>query len=217
MNIRDNLAHLRFRVNMKRINGLVNLIQSDIGTLKSPMLFGSSEGVRSDIFRAIVVFLHATFEDLFRNHLQNPNKNFPFYSKTDFDKAFKKSNIDPKPFTYLYPPLTQMAKRRKLIVHEADLINRSDTQVNPWNFVDEWQLIMWLIAVPAFAYQLRISRKTASINEINTYENLKKAIRTHTELGNQLLSLTNTPKNRQKEALTHLSETLKKLIEILDV
>jgi hypothetical protein len=65
MNMPNDLLEARFRLNMDRINGLVKLIFSDIEPLKrtEPLQSG---GVRADILRMIVVFLHATFEDVLR-------------------------------------------------------------------------------------------------------------------------------------------------------
>jgi hypothetical protein len=158
----------RFLLNMARISGLVRLVNSS-EALKPTMIF-RSEGTRADILRSIVVFLHATFEVVLRSHLPNPNKTLSFYSRTDLDKALKRSRIDPKPFKPLYPPLTEMAKRRHRIVHEADLSKRTDTVSEAWGAADDWQLAMWLMAVPAFYYQLRISTGLADVVERTAYE-----------------------------------------------
>jgi hypothetical protein len=66
MNSRDKLMTARFTLNMERIHGLVKLIYSDIASLRPTGAF-KSEGPRADILRAIVVFLHATFEDVLRS------------------------------------------------------------------------------------------------------------------------------------------------------
>src|ERR1017187_6771615 len=65
MNVPNDLLEARFRLNMDRINGLVKLVFSDIEPLKrtEPLQTG---GARADILRMIVVFLHATFEDVLR-------------------------------------------------------------------------------------------------------------------------------------------------------
>ncbi len=154
----SNLLQTRFHLNMSRINNLVNVIFFDIPQLKPTGLF-QSEGARADILRAIVVFLPATFEDLLRSYIPKPNKSLSFYSHTDIEKALRLGGIDSKPVQPLYPPLTEMAKRRKRIVHEADLLNRTDTVSKTWNLTDDWQLIMWLLAVMAFYYQMRIPLK----------------------------------------------------------
>jgi hypothetical protein len=65
MNTHNDLVGARFRLNMSRINGLVKLICSDINPLRATKQF-QSDGARADILRTIVVFLHATFEDVLR-------------------------------------------------------------------------------------------------------------------------------------------------------
>lgn len=65
MNTRNDLLDARFRLNMSRINGLVMLVFSNIDPLRQTEAL-KSDGVRADILRTIVVFLHATFEDVLR-------------------------------------------------------------------------------------------------------------------------------------------------------
>lgn len=113
MTAKADLFETRFRLNMNRISGLVQLLSSH-DTLKPTTVFGSS-GARADILRSIVVFLHATFEVVLRGHIP-PNRSINFYSRTDLEKALKLSRVDAKPFRPLFPTLTQMAKRRKRIV-----------------------------------------------------------------------------------------------------
>lgn len=217
MSFDNNLQKARFHLNMGRINGLVNLIHSDFDQLRPPGLFQQSNGVRADIFRAIVVFLHATFEDVLRTYIPKPNKSPSFYSKTDIDKALKKCGIDTKPFKPLYPPLTQMAKRRKRIVHDADLSNRTDMVSEAWGFVDDWQLIMWLMAVPAFYYQLRISIKVANAIEVTMYERFRKAMLSHVEFGNHLLSFSKVPPELRMDTLQKTAIILETITTILDL
>ena len=66
MNFHNDLPNVRFRLNMARIHGLINLIFSDTPGLKGTQSF-QIEGIQADIFRTIVVFLHATFEDFLRS------------------------------------------------------------------------------------------------------------------------------------------------------
>src|SRR6266478_9992652 len=107
---RDELPSERFRLNMKRIPGLVQLVVSN-EALKPVGLF-HSEGARAEILRSVVVFLHATVEDFVRSRLPKPRKRFAFYSSVDLDKVLKHSGIDATPVKWLYPPLTEMAKRK---------------------------------------------------------------------------------------------------------
>lgn len=110
-------------------------------------MYGNSSGARADILRAIVVFLHATFEVALRSHIPKPSRSLSFYSRTDLDKVLKFSGIDATPFRFLYPPLTRMANRRKRIMHEADLLRGEPEE---WSIADDWHLIMWLMVVHAF-------------------------------------------------------------------
>jgi hypothetical protein len=65
MDTHNDLVTARFRLNMDRIHGLVKLIYSDIDPLRATGPF-QIDGAKADILRSIVVFLHATFEDLLR-------------------------------------------------------------------------------------------------------------------------------------------------------
>ena len=96
MSTRENLLYARFHLNMRRIDDLTNLIVLDIDSLRPTGLF-QSEGVRADILRTIVVFLHATFEDVLRSIARQPNKKMSFYSGADIDKVLRQSGLDPAP------------------------------------------------------------------------------------------------------------------------
>lgn len=65
MNMHNDLLMVRFRLNMDRIHGLIKLSFSDIAPLRGTEPF-QTDGLRADILRTIVVFLHATFEDILR-------------------------------------------------------------------------------------------------------------------------------------------------------
>lgn len=214
MNTHDNLLKSRFHINMSRINGLVNLIFYDVDQLRPTGLF-QSDGTRADILRTIVVFLHATFEDVLRSKLSKVNKSISFYSRTDIEKALKQSGVDAKPFRIIYLPLIQMAKRRKRIVHEADFLDRNDTMPKKWDIVDDWQLIMWLMAVPAFYYQLRITTKEASEIEIAKHERINKAMQSHVDFGKQLLSFSSVPHELRLNAIQEMINTLETITSTL--
>jgi len=207
MSHRDDLLKARFLTNMGRINGLVRLVNSN-DSLK-PIRSFQSEGVKADLLRSIVVFLHATFEVVLRSHIPNQRNTLTFYAGNDIDKVLKKSNIDPQPFQSLYPPLTQLAKRRKQIVHEADLPQRTATVAEAWGVVDDWQLPMWLMAVAAFYYQMRISTKVASLAEQRIYRKHKQAMASHVEFANQLLAFPKVLPELQVEALQKIVVTLR--------
>lgn len=210
---RDELLSGRFGLNMKRIHGLVQLLESN-ESLKPVGIFHSA-GARADILRSVVVFLHATFEDMLRSRLPKPNKSFSFYSSADLDKALKRSGIDATPFKPLYPPLTAMAKRKNRIVHDADLSNRTDTAVKAWGPADDWQLIMWLLAVPAFYCQLRISLGTGTVVERTSLERHREAMQRHVDFGKQLLAFPEVAPDLRVEALQRAADTLKDMAAML--
>jgi hypothetical protein len=210
MNSRDSLMTARFLLNMERISGLVKLVMSNVDVLKVPALFQSSEGPRADILRAIVVFLHATFEDVLRSQVRRDNKNWAFYSGADIDKVLRKSGVDPSPFKALYPPLSQMAKRRKRIVHEADLAKKTDSATEAWTIADDWQLVMWLLAVPAFHSLLCMSIDHEDQVARQKYLKLREAMDGFVAFGKQIIALSETPPDLQQRlnALQKLSDTL---------
>ena len=211
MSTKSDLLEKRFLLNMGRINGLVRVFYTNF-TPKPTSLFLGDDGPRADLARAIVVFLHATFEVLLRSHLPKPNETLNFHSGADIDKVLRRSHVDATPFKPLYRTLTQMAKRRTRIVHDADLRNREATTADSWGPADEWQLIMWLLAVLAFYYQLRVSIKAANVVEQASCQRVAKAMSNHREFGKRLSAvmatfLTRSPES-QVEALQSLSATL---------
>lgn len=211
MTAKADLLETRFRLNMNRISGLVQLISSH-DALKPTTLFGSSSGARADILRSIVVFLHATFEVALRSHNLRHSHSWSFSARADLDKALKYSGIDATPFRFLYPPLSQMAKRRHRIVHEADLLH---DEPHEWSIADDWQLTMWLLAVPAFYYQLRISLCAANTVERAMYEKLRAAMATHVAFGKQLLAFPAVPPELRLQALQKIGVTLDTIVSTL--
>ena len=201
----------RFILNMGRINGLVRLINSGIDQLK-PKGLAQSDGPRADILRAIVVFLHATFEDVLRSRAPPSKGPLNFHSGTDIDRALKNWGLNPKPFKVLYPPLTQMAKRRHRIVHEADLPKKTDTVSQAWNIADEWQLIMWSVAVPAFYCLLQSALNPEDVVSRETHYKLKQAMDGIVKLGNELVAIS-TPSNLPHD-LTALSQKVHKAMDV---
>jgi hypothetical protein len=213
MSTKADLLETQFRLNMNRINGLVQLLFSH-DALKPTTVFGSSSGARADILRSIVVFLHATFEVALRSHIPKPGRSLSFYSRADFDKALKLSGIDATPFRFLYPTLTQMAKRRQRIVHGADLLHGEPYE---WSIADDWQLIMWLLAVPTFYYQLRISLRAANTVERAKYRNLRTAMASHVAFGKQLLAFPTVPRDLRLQALHETVVTLESIMSMLSL
>jgi hypothetical protein len=206
MNLREKRMTARFHLNMDRIHSLVKLIHSDIAVLK-PTGFGQSEGPRAEIQRAVVVFLHATFEDVLRSWARPYSKKFTFYSGADIDKILRRCQLDASAFKHLYPPLTQMAKRRTRIVHYADLSEHTETVAEAWTIADDWQLIMWLLAVPAFHSLLAAIDHNDDVAQA-TYRRLKDAMDGFVIFGKQLGALAHTSPELQIKALQKAFETL---------
>lgn len=210
MATKADLLRTRFRLNMSRVNAVLAPHLSAAG-LMLPV-----EGATADTLRLAVVFLHATFEVALRSHLRKPDDTLTFSGRSDLEKALKRSSIDPKPFSPLYPPLIQMAKRRTRIVHEADLPNRAATTSKAWEFLDTWQLAMWLLAVPAFHNQMLIATNAANDVERTMYERLRKAMLKHVDFGKQMLALSGLPPERLKEPAENVTTTLNEMRALLD-
>src|ERR1700674_4168983 len=113
------LAHKRYVINSNRINRLMDLAITNPGETK-PKMFMTYSGVSADIMRAIVVFLHATVEDLIRTQIPK-NEKFTFQGRGDIEKAMKRIGRSAVPLRRLYNPLTQLARRRTQIVHYGDM------------------------------------------------------------------------------------------------
>jgi len=200
-------------VNMARIAGLMTLAMSGEGQFK-PTGFMQYEGVSADIFRLIVVFLHATVEDLVRS--QRPgNKKFSFQSGTDIDKALKHAGFDPSSLKPLYRPLTAMAKRRNRIVHEADLASNSSTVVEPWGMSDTWQILQWNLAVLAFYYQMLIVLTEPHPVFVERYDNARKAMDENIKFAMQLMNFPKGSLELQQKALEDMNERLGSMMSLL--
>lgn len=205
MDKKNRLLKLRFEINMGRIARLTKLSFSSTDALE-PMGLFKSEGARADILRAIVVFLHAAFEDVLRSHDSNKTKSY--YSIVDIEKALKRAGIDAQPFKTLYPPLTQLAKRRKRIVHNADLSDFDSAVLEDWNVADYWQLIMWNLAVVCFFYELIIATNSAGNLERKKYQTLREVMSAHVNFGKQLIEFSEVPPEKRMEALLRVKSTL---------
>jgi hypothetical protein len=192
---------------------MVELLSSH-DTLKPTKVFGISSGARADILRAMVVFLHATFEVALRSLIPKLRGRWNFYSSNDLDRALRFCGIDATPFRCVYPTLTQLAKRRQRIVHNADFLRG---QPHEWSIADDWSLIMWLIAVPAFYYQLRISLRAATEVERAMPGNLRTAMARHVAFGKQMLALPAVPRKLRLEALQEIVVTLKSISSTLQL
>jgi hypothetical protein len=206
-------SNTRFNVNMARIAGLMKLAMSGEGQFK-PTGIMQYEGVSADIFRLIVVFLHATVEDLVRSQLPG-NKNFSFQSGADIDKALKRAGFDSISLKPLYRPLTSMAKRRNRIVHEADLASPSSTVVEPWDVVDVWLILQWNLAVLAFYYQTLIVLTEPHQVFVDKYNNMRKIMDENRKFAHHLMNFPKEPLELQKKALDDMSKSLESMLSLL--
>ena len=89
-------------------------------------------------------------------------------------------------------------------MHQADLSAHTAVVSEVWDVADDWQLIMWLMAVPAFYYQLRMSTGTANVVERAKYERLRAAMLIHVDFGYQLAAV---PPELDIEALRKIVAT----------
>jgi len=210
---KDELLKLRFELNMARIATLVELAQAKTAEAKKPPF--DREGAPAEILRAVIVFLHATFEVALRSYQPKDGKSFTFSGTSDLDKALTRSGTDPAPFKSLYPPLGQMAKRRHRIVHDADLPTPAATRSEEWSIADEWQLIMWLIVVPAFYYKMRIALRVASDDDRKRLDRHQAAIRAHVELGKQIVDLSKLPPEAHLRALQEIADSASRTAKLL--
>lgn len=217
MNLRrEELLKVRFMMNMGRITRLVRALVDDKGSDLFDLLI-KVDDVRADQLRAIVVFLHATFETVLRSHFRRPDARFTFCGRSDLDNALRLSDIDPAPFRRLYNPLVAMAKRRTRIVHEADLPTRQTTVEEPWRIADTWQLIMWLMAVPAFYYRLRESVGVADAVERKMLERLHGAMQHHVAFANRLLEVVSLEGPERPAALQEALTVWTTITEMLNL
>ncbi len=203
----------RFTFNMNRIHGLMQLLSTN-DALKQDEIF-RSEGVRADLLRMVVVFLHATFEDMLRSQVPVNKRSFTFSGRSDLEKALTWMGIDPVPFRSLYPTLVQLAKRRQRIVHDADLPLNGATAVDIWGVVDDWQLIMWLLAVPAFFYELCMTLNPTDAEARIMYERHRVAMEQHHGFANQLIAIPCVRDTEMLEAWRRLSTTLEGIVTTL--
>jgi hypothetical protein len=205
---------MRFQTNMRRIGAITTFLHSGVEGIKPTGLF-RSEGVRADMLRAVVVFLHAAVEDFVRSHLSRKNKKFTFYSASDITRVLSKLRIDPTLFADLFPALTQMAERRTQIVHRADLHDVQTEEVNPWVLADDWQLIQWHLAVSVFYHRLRKATGPTGSVEKRAAENAESALVKNVEFARELIAFSKLPPEKRVEERTKLIEILESIRETL--
>ena len=202
---KDELLKLRFELNMARIGTLVESAHEK--TAEAKILSFDREGAPAETLRAVIVFLHAAFEVALRSHQPNDGKRLTFSGTSNLEKALKRSGTDPTSFKSLYPPLGQMAERRHRIVHHADLSAPTATLVGVWSIADEWQLIMWLMVVPAFYYKMRIALGVASDDDRTRLGRLETAIGAHVEFGHKIMNFSKLPAEEHVRALQEIADS----------
>ena len=180
------LAHKRFSANMRRVKNLTELAVSNEGRFK-PISFWTYDGVSADLFRAIVVLMHASVEDLVREHVKGA-RSFTYSGANDIFKSLTRSGYDPSPLEHLRNPLQQFVLRRHRIVHYGDLNDAAD-DVKPWNMADVWMLTQWQLTVAAFLYKfLEVVTEPAEL--FTTRYNLAcAALHENVKLGHDLANM----------------------------
>jgi hypothetical protein len=155
----------RFYTNTRRIGAIAKALSA----------LASDEGVRADIMRATVVFLHATLEDFVRSSLPNPTHKLTFSYRSDLIKALGWMRVGPERFGDLMAALAQLAKRRHQIVHHADLGENETETAAPWTIADNTLFIAWNLAVLIFVYRLRKATGPVSVVEDRAGQNYVNA------------------------------------------
>lgn len=201
---------------MKRLGAISRLFQSGIEDLKPVGPF-QSEGVRADILRAVVVFLHASFEDLVRSQFSNQRGKWSFNAGPDLANALRRLNVsDPTGFNDLFPPLVQMAKRRIKIVHFADLPQGQSDGTNSWNVADDWQLVQWHLAVAAFFYRLRKAKGVRiSGVEDRAARGVESSLSKNVEFARALLDFPKLPDDERRDGLKKIAAILEGMQQAL--
>jgi hypothetical protein len=207
------LSHTRFSHNMRRISGLMGLATSNEGQFK-PTGFMTYTGVSADIFRLIVVFLHAAVEDQIRSNISH-NRTFTFQSGADIDKALKYAGFNAAPLRPLYRPLTAMARRRNRIVHETDLPSKSTT-IEPWGVVDVWSLTQWNLTVLAFHFKLMEVLTIQHDVFSRRYDGARKAMDENIEYAKLLMNFPKVNLADQRAALQAMADKLAAVMAALE-
>ena len=214
MSERALLAFKRFSANMRRVNSLTTLALSNEGQFK-PIGLWKYDGISADLFRAIVVLLHATVEDLVRSHVKNPGS-FTFSGANDIFKHMTNSGYNTSSLEHLRKPLQQFALRRHRIVHYGDLRESSD-DVEPWGMADAWSLTQWQLAISAFLYKfLEVVTEPTELFTFR-YNAACKALDENVKLGHDLANIgKRIPKPLTADNAHELQAALSELIERLN-
>lgn len=179
----------RFQANFQRIQGLMEFAGHGTDSWKSAE--AASDNVHADLYRTVIVFLHAMFEDMLRTaahqrlfaarakklnvgphhgkqvkqriekSVDGDLRSRSFNRCADVKKVLRQMGLDIAPFNPLFPHLKQMMKRRHRIVHEADLPSRWARVPLQWTVDDNYLLLFSALAVGAFGMALIVSDEPA--------------------------------------------------------
>ncbi len=100
-------------------------------------------------------------------------------------------------------------------MHHADLEDGS-TIADGWNVADEWQLILWLMAVPTFYYKMRFERGVASAKEAEKYNWTLLAMEHRRSFAKQMLAFPLLPEHLRIQGLQEISATLQTMAASLN-
>ena len=194
----DDLAQ-QYGAAIGSVNRLIRLLEGN-EELKQKALFETHEE-RADILRYIVLRLYGAVEAILQ---KCTGKNSPVEcsSRSALEKTLIRSGLDPAPFRELYPPLVQLSRRRHRIAH------KDGSAANEWGIADDWQIIMWLMAVGAFYCRLRMSLNIATIADEEQYGRDLKAMRMHVDVGKQMLAFPKVNPEARIEALQAMKSAL---------
>jgi hypothetical protein len=202
---------------MRRVSKFTTLALSDSeAEVKECANLFHVEDERADILRSLVVFLHATFDELVRSQsLQRP-KSWTFNSASDLNKISGPWKTDPNQFRDLYPPLTQLTRRRCLIVHHADLKKPKFEVLQSWTIADHWSLIMWQLTVLASYFRLLKALGVSNVVEDSFSQKITAAMAKHTRFGRALLAFPGLPPEQRSGGLKNIHSILIDVLDVLD-
>jgi len=127
-------------------------------------------------------------------------------------KALRELSLDPAPFRPLFPEMSALMARRHRIVHEADLPTANAVTDAPWTIGDDYQLVVWLFVVVAFASGLRMGLDPSRIVDEWFAEQRIGFIRKLTEVRRKLVA---APNEEKKLALQVMADTVAEIQALL--
>jgi hypothetical protein len=201
----DDLAQ-KYAAAIKPVNRLVRFLEGN-EDLKQKFLFKTHEE-RADVLRYVVLRLYGAVEAILQ-HCTGKNSPIECSSRSALEKMLVRSKIDPAPFRELYGPLVQLSRRRHRIAH------KDGSAANEWEVADDWQIIMWLLAVGAFYCRLRMSLNIATTADEEHYARDLKAMRTHIDVAKQMIAFPKVNPESRIEALQAMKSALDSTAAVL--